>query len=658
VVAVYIPLLPNFLTVPTDICILISRVIFLRKAMTTSTMAINREAMLRNEGNTGTAAAALADSDTPVTEKTSLLVADANRKITANNNNTNLNTENNDNNTKDGGDPVHPLPTSPPSAYDLYFTHNRNPTVQRYYRFNATPITPIVALHKKPGSSSSSSNHNRQSNAAVVTSGVTGLLRRSAVVPSHGTDVSGDWILVSVGGRSGWARKKSARQHFSGFSLAEKFSATEGWMGNHAFACGGKIMLGSDAPSLVFTNVLIMVGYAIHFLIVLPQLHETEKLGRNVVPGSGWLMTMIGGDGDNNGDGSTIAIGWHWHVELLFWWSVILGSMSLIMLWVSALMDPGIIPPVSSPVKAPVPSGVPLGGPLGYRYCSTCNIFRPPRSKHCNSCNVCVSKFDHHCPWVGNCIGERNHRFFFIFLISISGMTIVTTICAVQVLIEAFENASGGDTSGGTTESATTAADVSNMQRLWKAIMMDKITFVFGSFTLLCAWSLTSLLCFHGMIVSVAQTTNERVRGVYRFGQIENKADKGCCRNWYTAACIPCPVSRLPVDMSSQVITDYATRPERVWNCDHEDGSASLQSGTPASKQTSSGAASGQNDNEIDDDNEKYQEFSITSSNTNTRIDDSAKSLPLKDPGNKINKAGVIDKEEGPENITADEAIV
>ena len=203
-------------------------------------------------------------------------------------------------------------------------------------------------------------------------------MRRSAVVPSHGTDVSGDWILVSVGGRSGWARKKSPRQHFSGFSLAERFAATEGWMGNHAFACRGKLMLGSDAPSLVFTNLLIVMGYAFHFCVVLPKLRHMEDIGHNVVPGSGLIFSE--------------AI--HWHVKPIFLWSAILSIATIITLWISAAMDPGIIPPVSSPAKAPVPEGVPLGGPLGYRYCSTCNIFRPPRSKHCNSCNVCVSKFD------------------------------------------------------------------------------------------------------------------------------------------------------------------------------------------------------------------------------------------------------------------------
>jgi palmitoyltransferase ZDHHC9/14/18 len=409
----------------------------------------------------------------------------------------------------------------PHSAQAFYFSPDKNPTLQRYYRFTASPLTPFCALHKRPV-------------VDVNGGGVTGLLRRSAVLPSHGTDATGNWVLVSVGGRSGWARKKQRAQE-TGFVSVDAFRATEGWMGNHMFLCKGKIMLGSDGPLFLFTNGLLLAGILLYFFLVLPKLASDHDPHRLVHP-------------------------------IAFWSSITLSIASFAFLWISATMDPGILPAVSSPLKPAVPSedNVPLGGPLGYRYCSTCNIFRPPRSKHCNSCNVCVSKFDHHCPWVGNCIGERNHVYFFYFLITISLFTILVTASCVRLLVLQYERM---DYTPSPSDNIMPLA----LCKIYKSIMSMPLVVIFGIFALLCAWSLTSLLLFHALIISLAQTTNERVRNVYQHYQ--NDAHHGCWRNWKSALCAKRVESLLPRDFS-EIVTCRDCGPEQEWN--HRSGGSQL----------------------------------------------------------------------------------
>ncbi|ETV74445.1 hypothetical protein, variant 4 [Aphanomyces astaci] len=54
------------------------------------------------------------------------------------------------------------------------------------------------------------------------------------------------------------------------------------------------------------------------------------------------------------------------------------------------------------------------------RFCHTCHVAQPRRSKHCNVCHRCVLLFDHHCPFLGTCVGRNNYTFFLAFTICMS----------------------------------------------------------------------------------------------------------------------------------------------------------------------------------------------------------------------------------------------
>ncbi|EAR85793.2 DHHC zinc finger protein (macronuclear) [Tetrahymena thermophila SB210] len=70
------------------------------------------------------------------------------------------------------------------------------------------------------------------------------------------------------------------------------------------------------------------------------------------------------------------------------------------------------------------------------RYCKYCYINQPTRSKHCLICNRCISTYDHHCPWIGVCIAQRNHLFFFFFIICQNVVSTLTIIEFIHFLAE------------------------------------------------------------------------------------------------------------------------------------------------------------------------------------------------------------------------------
>ena len=90
--------------------------------------------------------------------------------------------------------------------------------------------------------------------------------------------------------------------------------------------------------------------------------------------------------------------------------------------FMTVFFDPGLIPRSRSLDRPSYSQTLCLSSPhpstpalTEMKYCSTCNIIRPPRSMHCQICNACILGLDHHCTFLGTCIGRGNYFSFFLF---------------------------------------------------------------------------------------------------------------------------------------------------------------------------------------------------------------------------------------------------
>ncbi|KAF3694065.1 Palmitoyltransferase ZDHHC9 [Channa argus] len=127
------------------------------------------------------------------------------------------------------------------------------------------------------------------------------------------------------------------------------------------------------------------------------------------------------------------------------------------------------------------------------KYCYTCKIFRPPRASHCSICDNCVDRFDHHCPWVGNCVGKRNYRYFYLFTLSLSLLTIyIFTFDIVHVVMRKYQT---------------------HRCIVWPASPETGFTVLEVLVCFFTLWSVVGLTGFHTYLISLNQTTNEDIKG-------------------------------------------------------------------------------------------------------------------------------------------------
>jgi hypothetical protein len=248
------------------------------------------------------------------------------------------------------------------------------------------------------------------------------------------------WRFVYCAGFSGWINVADDQKDAGIFVRKENLKRYEDWKGNNLFFANGRIMIGSDGTAFTVTNVMASLVAYLFFWHVAPRAPYAtiHTVSRSVSLASSYPSVVIAC--------SVTAV-----LYLQAVGAVLIGT-AMLNLWLTAFLEPGIIPrqPMHVPVRhhctncsttlssqtvhpfkwlvsatsyhlgascvtsftsllptsaAKPRSPNPITEP-GWKYCTICNILRAPQVKHCTPCQVCVVGFDHHCPYTSNCVGK------------------------------------------------------------------------------------------------------------------------------------------------------------------------------------------------------------------------------------------------------------
>lgn len=223
-------------------------------------------------------------------------------------------------------------------------------------------------------------------------------------------------------------------------------------------------------------------------------------------------------------------------------WCSFLGISSRILAWtimisflLAAFSNPGIIPRCADRPRDLDPSVNPAarldlrGNPaprylrindktVKQKYCLTCNLYRPPRSKHCQFCDNCVLRFDHHCTWLGNCVGLNNYRYFVVLIYAATLYLIQCIWCVFHIL--------------GQVESESPYSGIFN---IFYPFIEEPALIMLLLYCMFLLVAVLLLSIYHTVITTQNLTTNEHVKNYYR----DNPFDFGARRNCRQIYCMP-----------------------------------------------------------------------------------------------------------------------
>lgn len=181
-------------------------------------------------------------------------------------------------------------------------------------------------------------------------------------------------------------------------------------------------------------------------------------------------------------------------LHVLTWASWFLTS---VLLFLTSSNDPGIVPKRMSTLQ-PAPPRVRLfvnDKETEVRYCTTCDIYRGPRTHHCWICGNCVDQYDHHCPWTGTCIGAKNYHMFLGYLHTLHVLILFVFIDSTVAPVN-----------------RSVAKNIGMLHALGE---LYYIPLVLMAFVFLAGVSVTGLMLFHWFLLSRNLTTAEYLKSTF-----------------------------------------------------------------------------------------------------------------------------------------------